>query len=162
MIYMFLLINKQGKVRLDKFYDNFTLPERRKIMKEVSIAVVSRSSKLSNFYEWQEYKIIYKRYASLYFIVMCDKLDNELIGLEVIHQYVECLDDYFYNVCELDIIFNAHKAQYVIEEMISSGYIQETDRTIIKSYLNGQDELISEEKEEEYNNDPVTGNKSKV
>ena len=29
--------------------------------------------------------------------------------LEVIHQYVEVLDRYFGNVCELDIIFNFHK-----------------------------------------------------
>ena len=161
MIYMFLLINRQGKVRLAKFYENYLINERRKIMKEVSLAVVSRSSKVSNFYEWQEYKIIYKRYASLYFIVMCDKQDNELIGLEVIHHFVECLDDYFYNVCELDIIFNLHKANYIIEEMMISGYVQDTDRTIIKSHLLAQDEAIKEEKEDEYNTDPITGNKAK-
>ena len=161
MIYMFLLINRQGKVRLVKFYDNYLINEKRKIMKEVSLAVVSRSSKVSNFYEWQEYKIIYKRYASLYFIVMCSKQDNELIGLEVIHHFVECLDDYFYNVCELDIIFNLHKAHYIIEEMMISGYVQDTDRTIIKSHLLAQDEAIVEEKEDEYNTDPITGNKAK-
>ncbi len=36
--------------------------------------------------------------------------DNELITLEVIHHYVEVLDRYFGNVCELDLIFNFHKA----------------------------------------------------
>ena len=36
--------------------------------------------------------------------------DNELITLEMIHLYVEVLDRYFGNVCELDIIFNFHKA----------------------------------------------------
>ena len=35
--------------------------------------------------------------------------DNELLTLEIIHQYVEVLDRYFGNVCELDIIFNFHK-----------------------------------------------------
>jgi len=38
-----------------------------------------------------------------------DKDDNELITLEVIHQFVEVLDRYFGNVCELDLIFNFHK-----------------------------------------------------
>ena len=161
MIHMFLLINRQGKIRLVKFYDNIYLNDRKKITREISKAVVSRSSKLSNIYEWQNKKVIYKRYASLYFILLCDSSDNELMGLEVIHHFVECLDDYFINVCELDIIFNYHKTFFIIEEMLNSGYVQESDRTVIKSYLLGQDEVLKEEKEEEYNFDPVTGNKTK-
>jgi AP-1 complex subunit sigma 1/2 len=158
---MFLLINRQGKTRLVKFYENTLLTERKRIIKEISRAVVGRSGKLSNFYEWQNYKVIYKRYASLYFIMLCDLADNELIALEVIHQFVECLDDYFINVCELDIIFNFHKTIYIIEELITNGYIQEVDRTLIKSYLTNQDDMLKEEKEEEYNFDPITGNKAK-
>lgn len=161
MIYMILLINRQGKIRVVKFYDNFRLSERKKIIKEIAIAVVGRSSKLSNFYEWNDYKVVYKRYASLYFILLCDKSDNELINLEVIQHFVECLDDYYTNVCELDIIFNFTKAFFILDEMINSGYVQESDRSLIKSFLLGQDSQLKEEKEEEYNNDPITGNKSK-
>jgi len=36
-----------------------------------------------NFIEWREGKLIYKRYASLYFIAYTDKDDNELLTLEV-------------------------------------------------------------------------------
>ena len=46
--------------------------------------------------------------------------------LELIHHYVESLDRYFGNVCELDIIFNFHKAYYILEEIVSAGYIQES------------------------------------
>ena len=53
---------------------------------------------------------MYKRYASLYFVMGIDASENELITLEVIHHYVEVLDKYFGNVCELDLIFNFHKA----------------------------------------------------
>jgi hypothetical protein len=49
------------------------------------------------------------RYASLYFVASIAKTDNELLTLEIIHQFVEILDRYFGNVCELDIIFNFHK-----------------------------------------------------
>jgi hypothetical protein len=49
------------------------------------------------------------RYASLYFVVFCDQEDNELIALEIIHNFVEVLDRYFVSVCELDLIFNFHK-----------------------------------------------------
>jgi len=44
----------------------------------------------------------------------------------MIHHYVECLDRYFGNVCELDIIFNFHKAYYIIEEILGAGYFQES------------------------------------
>ena len=35
---------------------------------------------------------ILNRYASLYFIAIVDKDDNELYMLEIIHHYVEILD----------------------------------------------------------------------
>ena len=54
-------------------------------------------------------QVVYKRYASLYFVMGIDMGDNELITLEIIHHYVEVLDRYFGNVCELDLIFNFHK-----------------------------------------------------
>jgi hypothetical protein len=44
------------------------------------------------------------RYASLYFVACIDMNYNELITLEVIHMFVETLDRYFGNVCELDIM----------------------------------------------------------
>lgn len=41
---------------------------------------------------------------------MCiDQSDNELTCLEAIHLFVEILDHYFSNVCELDLVFNFHK-----------------------------------------------------
>lgn len=54
-------------------------------------------------------QVVYKRYASLYFVMGIDSSDNELITLELVHHFVEVLDRYFGNVCELDLIFNFHK-----------------------------------------------------
>ena len=47
-----------------------------------------------------------RRYASLYFLACVDDDDNELIVLETIHHFVEVLDRYFGNVCELDLVSN--------------------------------------------------------
>ncbi len=58
-------------------------------------------------------KIVYRRYASLFFICSISNADNELIALEIVHRYVEVLDRYFGNVCELDLIFNFQKAYAV-------------------------------------------------
>lgn len=51
------------------------------------------------------------RYASLFFIACVDARENALLVLEVVHHYVEVLDKYFGNVCELDLIFNFHKVR---------------------------------------------------
>lgn len=65
--------------------------------------------KLCNVLEWQDKKIIYRKYASLYFIAGVSGYENELSILEALHHFVESLDKYFGNVCELDLIYNFHK-----------------------------------------------------
>ncbi len=152
MIHLMLLVNRQGKIRLMKWYDSYLVSERQKYIKELSIMVIGRSQRLSNVIEWNNYKIIYKRFASLYFITLCDKEENELIILELLQHFVECLDRYFGNVCELDIIFNFHKAYYIIEEILSGGNIQESDIKEIQKRLTEQDTKLNEEKEEDYQN----------
>lgn len=43
-------------------------------------------------------KVVYRRYASLFFVCGIGSSDNELVTLEIIHRYVEVLDRYFGNV----------------------------------------------------------------
>lgn len=43
-------------------------------------------------------KVVYRRYASLFFVCGIGSEDNELITLEIVHRYVEVLDRYFGNV----------------------------------------------------------------
>lgn len=43
-------------------------------------------------------KVVYRRYASLFFVCGISSGDNELVTLEIIHRYVEVLDRYFGNV----------------------------------------------------------------
>ena len=83
----------------------------------------------------QGHKIIYKRYASLYFCLAVDPEDNELEVLEVIHRYVEILDKYFGSVCELDIIFNFEKAYYILDEYVFAGHLQESSKKKVQNTL---------------------------
>ncbi len=61
--------------------------------------------------QYGDYKVIYRRYAGLFFSLCVDVSDNELVALESIHLFVELLDQYFGNVCELDLVFNFHKVK---------------------------------------------------
>jgi AP-1 complex subunit sigma 1/2 len=61
------------------------------------------------------------------------------------HHYVEVLDKYFNSVCELDLIFNFHKAYYILDELLMSGNIQESSKKIILKAVAGQEALIDED-----------------
>lgn len=81
--------------------------------------------------QFRNYKIVYRRYAGLFFCLCVDANDNELAYLEAIHLFVEVLgkhpsgrlspnhvflnrttDTFFDNVCELDLVFNFYKVSY--------------------------------------------------
>jgi AP-2 complex subunit sigma-1 len=132
MIRFFLLQNKQGKTRLSKWY--VTPPEeveRSKLESDINRVVSARIRGNTNFVEYQNYKLIYRRYAGLYFVFGVDITDNELLLMETIHLFVELLDQYFSNVCELDIVFHFNKVYAVLDEYILAGEIQETSKRVI-------------------------------
>jgi AP-1 complex subunit sigma 1/2 len=94
---------------------------------------------MSSFLSWGDKKVVYKRYASLFFCVVIDDDDNELITLEMIHRYVELLDKYFGSVCELDIIFNFEKAYFILDELLIGGEIQETSKKAVLKAISAMD-----------------------
>uniref|UniRef100_A0A453LZH8 AP complex subunit sigma n=1 Tax=Aegilops tauschii subsp. strangulata TaxID=200361 RepID=A0A453LZH8_AEGTS len=143
-----LLISRQGKVRLTKWYSPYTQKERTKVIRELSGLILTRGPKLCNFVEWRGYKVVYRRYASLYFCMCIDADDNELEVLEIIHHFVEILDRYFGSVCELDLIFNFHKAYYVLDEILISGELQESSKKNVARLIAAQDSLVEAAKEE--------------
>jgi AP-1 complex subunit sigma 1/2 len=144
-VHYLFLVSRQGKVRLSKWYLHFSSKEKQKIIKDVSFAVLQRRSKMCNVIEYKDTKIIYKRYASLYFIVATPMDSNELLILELIQRYVETLDRYFGNVCELDLIFNFHKAYFILDEMLCSGNIQESSKKAVLRAVAHQDTMETEE-----------------
>lgn len=66
-------------------------------------------SLVSVSFQFRNFKIVYRRYAGLYFCICVDVSDNNLAYLEAIHNFVEVLNEYFHNVCELDLVFNFYK-----------------------------------------------------
>ena len=135
MIRFLLVQNRQGKTRLSRWYVNFSENEKQRLQLDIHRLVISRDSRFTNFIEFLNYKIVYKRFAGLYFMACVDYNDNELSNLELIQLLVEILDQYFGNVCELDLIFNFHKVYGVIDELIIGGEVIETSKTVILDTL---------------------------
>ena len=134
-----LLQNRQGKTRLSKYYTYFQDEEKRKLEAEIHRLVINRDPKFTNFLELRNFKVIYRRYAGLFFSVAADVTDNELSLLELIHLLVEVLDQYFGNVCELDLVFNFHKVFGIMDELVVGGEIVETSKQVILTLLRTQE-----------------------
>eukprot|EP00162_Nutomonas_longa_P002439 comp13074_c0_seq1/m.17705 comp13074_c0_seq1/g.17705 ORF comp13074_c0_seq1/g.17705 comp13074_c0_seq1/m.17705 type:complete len:144 (-) comp13074_c0_seq1:53-484(-) len=126
-----LLVNKQGQTRLAQYFQYMSIDERSTLEGEIIRKCLARAEAQCSFVEFREVKAVYRRYASLFFIVGVDGDENELAILEFIHLIVETMDRYFENVCELDIMFNIEKAHFLLEEMVMNGCIVETNKTNI-------------------------------
>lgn len=140
-IQFLFLISRQGKTRLSKWYQTILQKEKSKIIRELSTIILSRRAKMCNILEYKDLKIIYRRYASLFFVIGVNSDDNELIGLEIIHRFVEQMDKIYGNVCELDIIFGFDKAYHILDELLIDGYLQESSKREVLKRVNQQDEL---------------------
>ncbi|KAK3910492.1 AP-1 complex subunit sigma-2 [Frankliniella fusca] len=136
-----LLFSRQGKLRLQKWYVAHPDKLKKKITRELITTILARKPKMCSFLEWKDVKIVYKRYASLYFCCAIEQDANELLTLEIIHRYVELLDKYFGSVCELDIIFNFEKAYFILDELLLGGEIQETSKKNVLKAIAAQDLL---------------------
>ncbi|KAI9826430.1 MAG: hypothetical protein M1826_006639 [Phylliscum demangeonii] len=140
-IHYLILLSRQGKVRLAKWFTTLSPKDKAKIIKDVSQLVLSRRTRMCNFLEYKDTKVVYRRYASLFFIAGCASTDNELITLEIVHRYVEQMDKYYGNVCELDIIFNFQKAYFILDELLLAGEMQESSKKNVLRCIGQQDSL---------------------
>lgn len=141
-----ICLNKQGIVRLLRWFVKLDTSEHtthQEYIQHVFKVVSQRDHRhQSNFIEFSEHtKLVHKRYAGLYFIMGVDKGDEELIYLSQIHLFVEVLDSFFGNVCELDILFNFYKAYMVMDEMFVAGEIQSTSKQQLLERIGELDKL---------------------
>lgn len=97
---------------------------QQQIIKETFQLVSKRDDNVCNFLEGgtliggSDYKLIYRHYATLYFVFCVDSSESELGILDLIQVFVETLDKCFENVCELDLIFHADAVHHILSELV--------------------------------------------
>ncbi|UZJ51782.1 hypothetical protein CBS101457_001102 [Exobasidium rhododendri] len=77
--------------------------------------------------ENDQLRVIYRHYATLYFVFVVDESESELGILDLIQVFVESLDRCFENVCELDLIFHFDEVHAILNEIIQGGLVLETN-----------------------------------
>ncbi|KAK4259996.1 hypothetical protein QN277_003173 [Acacia crassicarpa] len=139
MIKAVLVLNTQGKPRLAKFYEFRPVEKQQELIRNVFSVLCSRAENVSNFVDaesiyGQDARLVYKHFATLYFVFIFDSSENELAMLDLIQVFVETLDKCFRNVCELDVVYNYSKMHSILDEIIIGGQVLETSSTeVIKA-----------------------------
>ncbi|KAI9175514.1 AP-2 complex subunit sigma [Blastocladiella emersonii ATCC 22665] len=139
----FILVqNRQGKTRLAKWYTPLDDADKLTVKEEVHKLTSQRDQKSqSNFAEFRTDMLVYRRYAGLFFCMCVDASDNLLGCLESIHLFVEVLDTFFGNVCELDLVFNFYKVYAILDEVFLAGEVEETAKQTILQRLEQLEKL---------------------
>ncbi|TYI40952.1 hypothetical protein ES332_A02G200100v1 [Gossypium tomentosum] len=137
MIKAVMVMNTQGKPRLAKFFDFLPVEKQQELIRRVFGVLCSRPENVSNFIEAEsifgpDSRLVYNHFATLYFVVVFDSSENELVMLDLIQLLVQqTLERCFKNVCELDIVFNYSKIHTILDEIILGGQVLETRSTEI-------------------------------
>lgn len=92
-----------------------------------------------------DYKLIYRHYATLYFVFCVDSSESELGILDLIQVFVETLDKCFENVCELDLIFHADAVHHILSELVMGGMVLQTNMSEILARIEEQNRLVKQE-----------------
>ncbi|CAJ0929390.1 unnamed protein product [Ranitomeya imitator] len=95
MIKAILVFNNHGKPRFMRFYQHFTEEMQQQIVRETFHLVSKRDDNVCNFLEGgsliggSDYKLIYRHYATLYFVFCVDSSESELGILDLIQVFPE-------------------------------------------------------------------------
>ncbi|KAI3813531.1 hypothetical protein L1987_18257 [Smallanthus sonchifolius] len=138
MIRAMIVINNQGKPRLSKFYNYTPVEQQQQLIRSIYSVLCLQPENVSNFIEggsiwvrqktyFSDSRLVYKLFATLYFVFVFDSSENELAMFDLIQVYVETLEKCFSNVCELDIVLNYSKIHTILDEMILGGQVVETN-----------------------------------
>uniref|UniRef100_A0A7S3PG58 AP complex subunit sigma n=1 Tax=Aplanochytrium stocchinoi TaxID=215587 RepID=A0A7S3PG58_9STRA len=140
------IINNHGQPRCVKFYENVDEKYQQHLLQEIFMLVSKRSESVCNFTDTSSLpgswgsrggtKLVYRHYATLYFIFACEETESELGILDLIQVFVETLDKCFENVCELDLIYHSDNVHYILDEIVQGGLVLETNMHSILTAIN--------------------------
>ncbi|GBG70527.1 hypothetical protein CBR_g6655 [Chara braunii] len=140
MIKAVLIVNNHGKPRLTKFYERISPEKQQEVIRASFLVLSQRPPNVCGFVEddavfGKNIKIVYRHFATLYFIFLVDKSESELGILDLIQVFVGTLDKCFENVCELDLTFNLNKVHTILNEIVMGGQVLETNSVEISKAL---------------------------
>ncbi|CAD7687058.1 unnamed protein product [Nyctereutes procyonoides] len=139
MIKAILSFNNHGKPRLSKSYQPDSEDTQQHISRETFHLVAKRDGNVCNFLDGglliggSDNKLMYRHYATLYFVFCVDSSESELGILDLIQVFVEILDKCFENVHD------------ILAEMVMGEMVLETNMNETVTQIDAQNKLEKSE-----------------
>lgn len=160
MIHAIFSFNKTKNSRLSRTYSEKFKHERSQVSAKIMNEILERSKDFCNIFSISEkdlfnvssnkekqYSIVYRKYISLFFVIIQDYDDNDLLALGTLNLLVECFDAVFIDAKEIDIIMNFELSNFIIDEIIVAGEIQEISFEFVREAINFQQRNVALEKD---------------
>uniref|UniRef100_A0A8C5D5Q2 AP complex mu/sigma subunit domain-containing protein n=1 Tax=Gouania willdenowi TaxID=441366 RepID=A0A8C5D5Q2_GOUWI len=146
MIKAILIFNNHGKPRLIRFYQYFPEDMQQQIIRETFHLVSKRDDNVCNFLEGgsliggSDYKLIYRHYATLYFVFCVDSSESELGILDLIQARNT------QGRCLLQCVFcSSLQVHYILQEVVMGGMVLETNMNEIVAQVELQNRMEKSE-----------------
>ena len=140
MIHSVLIFNNDGVPRLLRCYTGLAVHQQQALLKQVHTLVRQRQDQNSSSFlsvppllqqtyahGARDIRIVYRHYATLYFVFVVDQNESELGILDLIQVFVQVLNRCFKDVCELDLVFHWQVLQIALEETVQAGTVIDTN-----------------------------------
>uniref|UniRef100_A0A3P8VNI0 Adaptor related protein complex 3 subunit sigma 2 n=1 Tax=Cynoglossus semilaevis TaxID=244447 RepID=A0A3P8VNI0_CYNSE len=166
MIKAILIFNNHGKPRLIRFYQYFTEEMQQQIIRETFHLVSKRDDNVCNFLEGgsliggSDYKLIYRHYATLYFVFCVDSSESELGSLDnnSIRRRPQiyaagCMVLHYATAVHLKktaavyycLPFTVLQVHYILQEVVMGGMVLETNMNEIVAQVEVQNRMEKSE-----------------
>uniref|UniRef100_A0A8C7JIS8 Adaptor related protein complex 3 subunit sigma 2 n=1 Tax=Oncorhynchus kisutch TaxID=8019 RepID=A0A8C7JIS8_ONCKI len=153
MIKAILIFNNHGKPRLIRFYEYFAEDVQQQIIRETFHLVSKRDDNVCNFLEGgsliggSDYKLIYRHYATLYFVFCVDSSESELGILDLIQVcYITLLYTYHLQVCYITLLYTYPlQVHFILQEVVMGGMVLETNMNEIVGQVELQNRMEKSE-----------------
>uniref|UniRef100_A0A8C7TMF2 AP complex mu/sigma subunit domain-containing protein n=1 Tax=Oncorhynchus mykiss TaxID=8022 RepID=A0A8C7TMF2_ONCMY len=153
MIKAILIFNNHGKPRLIRFYEYFAEDVQQQIIRETFHLVSKRDDNVCNFLEGgsliggSDYKLIYRHYATLYFVFCVDSSESELGILDLIQvHYITLLYTYHLQVCYITLLYTYPlQVHFILQEVVMGGMVLETNMNEIVGQVELQNRMEKSE-----------------
>ncbi|PIK52510.1 putative AP-4 complex subunit sigma-1-like [Apostichopus japonicus] len=114
MIKFVLMLTKQGRTRFSHYFEEIELKECPTLEADLSRRIRQRSSDQCSFFDYQDFRIVYRLFHNIYIVVATDTEENQVSILEFIQLFMETLHTYFSPVTEIDVSFSENATDILL------------------------------------------------
>uniref|UniRef100_A0A0K0FMT7 AP complex subunit sigma n=1 Tax=Strongyloides venezuelensis TaxID=75913 RepID=A0A0K0FMT7_STRVS len=145
MFHFIIAINNEGKPLVQKWFEAFSEKEKKMYLRDIWATMATRNFSACNILEYKDFKVVYAKYSTVFFVCAISKDDNELISISIIDRLVRALSHLIPKICELTLEENFRTVHHLIDEMFCAGELQESSIYLIGDIVFNQDTFEFEE-----------------